>query len=201
MEIKFKSSKRNTIMKRTLFITFVLALLLTACGGTASTSNTSGSDVYTSSVLLTDYENALPVRNQLAIGTMKLDGTAQAVTSDQAKQLLPLFQALRGTTTSGGGSQEEISALLGQIESTMTADQLKAIADMKLTFTDMQTWAAENGVTLGSGTGQPGSGMGLSPEARATKQAAEGMTGKTPGSGGGVAVLDTVIAYLDKLAQ
>ncbi|MFT3894207.1 MAG: hypothetical protein QM730_21465 [Anaerolineales bacterium] len=103
-------------MKRILFITFVLALLLTACGGTSSASNTSGSDVYTSSVISTDYENALPVRNQLAIGTMKLDGTAQAVTAEQAKQLVPLYQALRGTTTSGGGSQEEISALLGQIE-------------------------------------------------------------------------------------
>ncbi|MFT3894208.1 MAG: hypothetical protein QM730_21470 [Anaerolineales bacterium] len=43
--------------------------------------------------------------------------------------------------------------------------------------------------------------MGLSPEARATKQAAEGMTGKTPGSGGGTAVLDAAINYLNKLSQ
>lgn len=187
-------------MKRILFITFVLSLLLAACG-TASNSNTSVGDLYISSVLLTDYENALPVRNQLAIGTIKLDGTSQAVTSDQAKQLLPLYQALRGTTTSGGGSQEEISALLGQIEITMTADQLQAISEMKLTFTDMQSWATENGIALGTGSGQPGSGTELSPEARATKQAAEGMTGKAPGSGGGAAVLDAVIAYLDNLIK
>ncbi len=187
-------------MKRILIFTLLLsALLIASCGATAPTS--SASDVYASSNLPADYENALPVRNQLAIGTMKLDGTTQAVTPEQAKTLLPLYQALRGTNTSGGGSQEEISALLLQIESTMTADQLSAIGGMKLTFTDMQTWAAENGITLSQNGGQPGSGMGLSAEARATKQAAEGMTGQTPGSGGGTAIMDAIINYLGGLAQ
>jgi hypothetical protein len=187
-------------MKRILIFTLLLsALLIASCGAKAVTSSTN--DVYTSSSLSTDYENAMPVRNQLAIGTMKLDGTAQAVTPEQAKTLLPLYQALRGTSTSGGDSQEEISALLSQIESAMTAEQLSAIGGMKLTFTDMQTWATENGITLGQNGGQPGSGMGLSPEARATKQAAEGMTGQTPGGGGGTAVMDAVINYLGGLAQ
>ncbi|MDD2922040.1 MAG: hypothetical protein PHQ36_07115 [Anaerolineales bacterium] len=189
-------------MKRILIFTLILsALLIASCGASSATSSTTG-DVYASANLPTDYENAMPVRNQLAIGTTKLDGTAQAVTPDQAKKLLPLYQALRGTSVSGGSSQQEISALLSQIESTMTAEQLAAIRDMKLTFADMQTWAAENGISLGSNGGQPGSGMGLSAEARATKQAAEGMTGKTPGSsGGGTAVMDAVINYLTKLAQ
>jgi len=185
-------------MKRILIFTLILsALLIASCGATSATS--SPTDTYASANLPTDYENAMPVRNQLAIGTTKLDGTAQAVTPEQAKKLLPLYQALRGTSTSGGASQQEISALLSQIESTMTAEQLSAIRDMKLTFADMQTWATENGITLGSG--QPGSGMGLSPEAKATKQAAEGMTGKTPGSGGGAAVMDAIINYLTKLSQ
>lgn len=188
-------------MKRILIFTLLLSAILIASCGTNATAPTT-SDVYTSSSLPVDYENALPVRNQLAIGTMKLDGTAQAVTPDQAKTLLPLYQALRGTNTSGGGSQEEISALLTQIEAAMTAEQLSAISGMKLTFTDMQTWATENGITLGQNGGQPGSGMGLSAEARATKQAAEGMTGQTPGgSGGGAAVMDAVINYLGGLAQ
>ena len=185
-------------MKRILIFTLILsALLIASCGATSATS--SPTDTYASANLPTDYENAMPVRNQLAIGTTKLDGTAQAVTPEQAKKLLPLYQALRGTSTSGGASQQEISALLSQIESTMTAEQLSAIRDMKLTFADMQTWATENGITLGSG--QPGSGMGLSPEAKATKQPAEGMTGKTPGRGGGAAVMDAIINYLTKLSQ
>ncbi|MBI3166895.1 MAG: hypothetical protein HYZ22_00345 [Chloroflexi bacterium] len=188
-------------MKRILIFTLLLsALLIASCGTNAAASSTS--DEYTSSSLPVDYENALPVRNQLAIGTMKLDGTAQAVTPNQAKTLLPLYQALRGTSASGGSSQEEISALLLQIESTMTAEQLSVIGGMKLTFTDMQTWATENGITLSQNGGQPGSGMGLSAEERATKQAAEGMTGQTPGSsGGGTAVMDAVINYLGGLAQ
>lgn len=187
-------------MKRILILTLILStLLLSACGASSATTTTG--DTYTSINIPTDYENALPIRNQLAIGTMKLDGSAQAVTPEQAQQLLPLYQALRGTSTSGGASQEEISALLSQIEGTMTAEQLGAIRDMQLTFTDMQTWATENGVTLGSGGGQPGSGMGLSAEERATKQAAEGMTGQTPGSGGGAAVLDAVIEYLGNVIQ
>lgn len=187
-------------MKRILLFTLIFsALLLSACG-TSSTTPATG-DTYTSVNIPTDYENALPLRNQLAIGTMKLDGSTQAVTTKQAQQLLPLYQALRGTSTSGGASQEEISALLSQIEGTMTAEQLAAIRDMKLTFTDMQTWTTENGVTLGSGGGQPGSGMGLSAEERATKQAAEGMTGQTSGSGGGSAVLDAVINYLGGMSQ
>src|SRR3972149_1310818 len=158
-------------MKRILIFTLLLsALLIASCGTNAVASTTS--DVYTSASLPTDYENALPVRNQLAIGTMKLDGTAQGVTPEQAKKLLPLYQAFRGTPTSGGGSQEEITALLTQIESTMTTEQISAIGGMKLTFTDMQTWSTENGILLGQNGGQPGSGMGLSPEARAAKQAA-----------------------------
>jgi hypothetical protein len=132
---------------------------------------------------------------------MKLDGTENAVTAEQAAKLIPLYQALRGTSTSGGASQDEIAALLAQIEAAMTPAQLSAIREMKLVGADMQTWAAENGVTLGSGSGQPGSGSGLSPEAKATKQAAEGMTGKTPGSSGSAAILDAVIGYLEKLAQ
>ena len=186
-------------MKRILIFTLILSALLIASCGVSATPTTG--DVYTSANLPTDYANAMPVRNQLAIGTMKLDGTAQAVTPEQAKKLLPLYQALRGTSTSGGSSQQEISALLSQIEGVMIAEQLTAIRNMKLTFADMQTWATENGITLGQNGGQPGSGMGLSPEAKATKQAAEGMTGQTPGSGGGTAVMDAIIAYLSSLAK
>jgi len=187
-------------MKRILIFTLILsALLIASCGASAATPATS--DVYTSANLPTDYENAMPLRNQLPIGMMKLDGTANVVTAEQAQKLLPLYQALRGTPTSGGSSTQEISALLSQIEGTMNAEQLVAIRDMKLTNADMQTWATENGISLGTGSSQPGSGASLSPEEKATKQAAEGVTGKTPGSSGGAAVMDAIINYLTKLAQ
>jgi hypothetical protein len=116
--------------------------------------------------------------------------------------LLTLWQALRGTTQSGASAQAEVNALLGQIEGALTADQLAAIKALNLTQTGFQQWAAANGVTMGTGGGQPGSGQSLSPEARATRQAAEGRTGST-GSGGGAstAVVTAVIAYLETIAQ
>jgi len=188
-------------LKRILIIMFVLfGILLASCGSTKASTSTVG-DVYVSANLPADYENALPVRNQLAIGTMKLDGTAQDVTPEQAKTLLPLYQALRSTTTSGASAQQEISALLSQIEGAMTSEQLTAIRDMQLTLTDMQIWAADNGITLGQNGVQPGTGQGLSPEARATLQAANGKTGEPPGSGGSIAVMDAIISYLESVAQ
>ena len=88
--------------------------------------------------------------------------------------------------------------MLGQIESAMTGEQLAAIGELKLVQTDIQEWATANGVTLGAGGGQPGSGQGLSPEAKATRQASEG---RTAGSSGGAstAIVEAVITYLESM--
>jgi len=70
---------------------------------------------------------------------------------------------------------------------------------MKLLQTDMQAWATANGITLGSGGGTPGQGSGLSAEARATKQAEQGVTSGESGSGSKLAsaLMDAVIASLE----
>ena len=106
-------------------------------------------------------------------------------------------------TNSGNSAQAEVNALLGQIEAEFTSEQLTAIREMKLASDDIQTWASANGVTLGSGSGQPGSGQGsgMSPEARATKQAAEGVTSGSNGGGASSALLTALINYLQRLAQ
>ena len=87
--------------------------------------------------------------------------------------------------------------MLGQIESAMTPDQLQFIASLQLTQNDMQVWANANGITMGSGGGTPGQGSGMSPEARATKQAEEGITSSN-GSGSklSAALLDAAIFSL-----
>ena len=189
------------MFKRFTLIAIVALIALSACGGTTTpTPTTANSDVYVSQNLDTSYEGALSVRNQLALGTLQLDGTANAITADQAKTLLTLWQALRGTTQSGASAQAEVNALLTQIEGALTADQLAAIKDMKLTQAAFQQWAAANGITMGAGGGQPGGGQGLSPEARATRQASEGRTGQS-GAGASTAVIGLVITYLEKMAQ
>lgn len=192
-------------MKRIFIPTLivVLTLLLASCGGTADPASTtsSSSDAYVSPNLDVTYEGALNARLQLTLGSLKLAETTTPITADQAKTMLPLWEALLNMTRTGNSAQAEVNALLGQIEAAFTPDQLTAIREMKLTSPDMQTWASANGVTLGSGSGQPGSGSGMSPEARATKQAAEGVTPGSSGNGASSALLNALIAYLQGMAQ
>ena len=179
-------------------LVFLFALLLASCSGTAAPASTTSGDLYVSQNLPVDYEDALAVRNQLALGTLELIQSNSAISAEQAQTLLPLWQALRSTQQAGGTAQAEVNALLTQIEAAMTPEQLQSIASMKLTFTNMQEWATANGITMGSGGGSPGQGSGMSAEARATKQAAEGVTSSSSGSGSKLptALMDAVIASL-----
>jgi hypothetical protein len=199
--IKISTKKDSTMKKIFLPLVFLIALLLASCSGTAAPAPTTGGDIYVSQNLPVDYEGALAVRNQLALGTLQLIQTDSAISTEQAQTLLPLWQALRSTQQAGGTAQAEVSALLTQIEAAMTPEQLKAIAATKLLQTDMQEWATANGITLGSGGGTPGQGM--SAEARATKQAAEGVTSSSGGSGSKLptALMDAVIASLEAQIQ
>lgn len=178
-------------------LVFLFVLLLASCSGTVAATPTTGGDTYVSQNLPVDYEGALAVRNQLALGTLELNQTDSAISAEQAQTLLPLWQALRSTQQAGGTAQAEVSALLTQIEAALKPEQLQSIASMKLTFTNMQEWATANGITMSSGT--PGQGSGMSPEARATKQAAEGVTSSSGGSGSKLptALMDAVIASLE----
>lgn len=180
-----------------LLLSIFLALFIASCSGTAAPVSTTSSDLYVSQNLPVDYEDALAVRNQLALGTLELIQTDSAISAEQAQTLLPLWQALRSTQQAGGTAQAEVNALLTQIEAAMKPEQLQSIANMKLTFTNMQEWATANGITMGSG-GTPGQGSGMSPEARATKQAAEGVTSSSGGSGSilPTVLMDAVIASL-----
>jgi hypothetical protein len=148
-------------------------LALVGCGdgqATAVPQDEGASDTYESEVLDTSYEDSLGVSNQLSLGTLLLEETDDAVTPDQAKALLPLWQALQGGVT----AQAEVEAVLKQIEGTMTNDQLAAIARMQLTREDMGTWMQEQGVGFGGGPPGGTGGQGQSPEARATRQAESG---------------------------
>ena len=114
------------MFKRFALLALVALIALSACSSapTPAPVTSTNQDTYVSANLDTSYEGALSVRNQLALGTLQLDGTATAITATQAKTLLTLWQALRGTTHSGASAQAEVSALLGQIEGALTADHL-----------------------------------------------------------------------------
>jgi hypothetical protein len=154
-------------------IVLVLALavgpLLVGCGqeeqATPAAANEGAGETYSSSALDTSYDDALDASTQLVLGTIRLEETGNAVTAEQAKSLLPLWQSLQGGVT----VQTEVNAVLKQIESTMTHDQLAAIAAMRLTQEDLRSWMQEQGV--GGGFAGPGGGQELSSDEMATRQA------------------------------
>ncbi|HTX93248.1 MAG TPA: hypothetical protein VMC09_18680 [Anaerolineales bacterium] len=123
-------------MKR-ITLAFSLGLLLfglAACSKTASQASGKSSAPLSSEV-------------ELLVGTFKLEGTDQAVTADQAKQLLPLWQTLQSLSTSNTAASEEIDAVVDQIKGTMTAAQMDKITAMKLTQQDMMSLMGQAGLS------------------------------------------------------
>jgi hypothetical protein len=158
-------------MKQTSIMTslpsVLLIFFLTACGSTAA-----GSATNVAGRLNADYENALPVQNQLILGTLLLEGTENAVTAEQAAELLPMWQLMKEISTSDTAATEELGGLIIQIQETMTAAQIQAITDMALTQEDLMAYMQK-------------AGMGQMPQ-KAGTPAASGADGATGGgmSGG-----------------
>jgi TolA-binding protein len=131
--------KGNPMKKTFLFALLIFALALTACSGTASADQASS----------TQASAALPTATQLVIGTLKLEGTEQAVTSEQAKDLLVMWQVYQDLNSSDTAAQEEIDGLVEQIQETMTSEHMKAISAMNLTQQDIFALMQEQGVGMG----------------------------------------------------
>jgi hypothetical protein len=138
--------------KITIIFLTLLALTLSACSSAATatpTGFTGQGDPGT---------GTLPPSMELLIGTLKLDGTAQAITTEQAKALLPLWQVYQDLSSSDNAAQAEIDALMEQIQGTLTSEQMQAITDMKLTRQEMFTSMQELGITTGRQPGTSGGG-------------------------------------------
>jgi len=129
--------------KITLTIFTILVLTLTACGGASNNHQAGPAGPASSS------ENTLPLSTQLLIGTFKLEDTDLAVTAEQANELIPLWQVLQSISSNDNAAQEEMDALVEQIQETMTAEQVQAMEAMNLTSQDMFTIMQEQG--LGGG--------------------------------------------------
>ncbi len=112
---------------------------------------------------------------QLAAGMLKLVGTSNAVTSQEATQLLPLWQSLQQIESSmpqSGGPRpqgtpgvpqpnptmmamrQQVAAQITSIENAMPPAQIQAITAMNLTGQDMFTAFQQAGITMG----RPGGG-------------------------------------------
>ena len=119
------------------------------------------------SQLSADYDGALSIMGQLALGTVQLDDSDLAVDEAQAAELLPLWQALQSLSQSDTTADIELAAVVNQIQNTMTSEQVAAVAAMRLTEEKMNA-LMESGELgfggLGRGTGErsgTGSGTGF----------------------------------------
>jgi hypothetical protein len=111
-------------------------LVLTACGKAQSASTTATATT------------ALSQEGQLLVGTIKLDSTSLAVSADQAKQLLPLWETLQSLASSGTAASQEVDAVVSQIKSNMSAEQISSITAMNLTQQDLVAAATDTGTSL-----------------------------------------------------
>ncbi len=158
----------------TLSIVMIAGLLLAAC-----TSPLTGTPNRSTS-------NELPTETRIAVGTLKLAGTDQDVTAQQAAQLLILWQTYKQLSQSDTAAQAEVDGLVAQIQETMTAGQMTAITDMHITQQDVFT--SMQGVTVTTSNSTKGSTISVPSGSANGGGMPAGGTGGAPPDGGGMPV-------------
>jgi hypothetical protein len=163
-------------MKKAVFGVTILAILsvLVACSKTSTPSGTANNTA------------TLSTEAELLVGTFKLEDTSQAVTAEQAKQLLPLWQTFQALSNSSTAATEEINAVVDQIKSTLTNAQMDQITAMKLTRQDMLSIMSQAGVAPNGAntTATPMALNGL--PSGGNSQGGAGAPGGAGGPGGGM---------------
>jgi hypothetical protein len=182
--------KRKNHMKTKKFVLplaatiLVLIIVLAACGAkpgsTTGQGGGSGAPAANGTPGAGFNTRPLPLAESLLIGTFKLSGTSSALTPTQAAALVPLWQAYAQLTSSNTAAQAEVDAVVSQIQSTMTPQQVQAITAMKLTRQDLFTTMSSLGLSNGFGNNANGT-----PGFRGTPRAGGGGGGGFPGGGGG----------------
>ncbi len=163
------------------FIALIIsaAAILSGCSTTTTTpAVSSGSGLSTAS--------------KLALGTLKLEGTGNAVTASQASQLLTLWQGYQSLTNTDTTAAVELEALVSQIEGSLTSQQVQAIQAMNLSEQSLSealsTLGGNTAASSASGTPQASTSGSASASAGGP---GGGMPGGAPPSGG-----DSVSAML-----
>lgn len=163
------------VKKISVILALSILLVTAACGG-SSTAGATGSSTITTASSGVD-------GNELVIGTIKLEGTEQAISADQASELLVLWKAMRTLSSSDTTSQLELDALLQQIEDTLTAEQVSAIKAMDISTDNMADVIADLGIKAPGADGEEMSEEDLAAMAAAGQMPQMG--GEMPSGGGG----------------
>ena len=116
--------------------------------------------------LSADFAEALPVPSQLMLGSLQLDETEQAITAEQAAQLLPLWRAYQTLSSDDTTAAAELTAIINQIQDSMTPAQIAAIAALRLTTQEAEALIEAEGLAVmgrGAGGGMGGGLEGVFP--------------------------------------
>lgn len=151
-------------MKKLVFVTILISLVLalSACGSSQTATATAATST------------TLSEEGQLLVGTFKLENTSLAITSTQASSLLALWETLESLATSNTAASQEVDAVVSQIESTMSTQQVSSITAMKLTQSDLAATA------LNTGTAATSASSSSAAKTSSTQQQAGGPGGNPP---------------------
>ncbi len=171
-------------MKKNILIYLIIAIVLAILPGCASSQieqpTSEGNSV------------GFDADTQLIIGTLLLNGTENEVTADEATELLPLWQLYSALSISDTSAQEEIDAVVTQIQNTMTNAQIAAIGKIDLAGQNAMSLLRDNGLIEQFGadlSGNQGAGSALDiPEGLQVPQGEDGninrpQTGDIPSGG------------------
>ena len=168
--------------KQSVILLLILTLILPACSGNASNvagpaGNAPGGGAAA--------ELSAPI--QVALGTIKLDGTKNAVTAEQARELLPLWETLQDLEGSDTAATEEKNALISQIQETMTSEQTQAITALGLSRQDMFSIMQSQVQTVGGSQNGNSQRSGTTSNSGGAVPGERVFMGPPPDGGGGFA--------------
>jgi hypothetical protein len=190
-------------MKRLVWIALLVGtMVMTGCAAKTDSPAVAG-DTASSSLIVVD--DALGTKNGMLIGIYNLQDTDFALSAEQSAGLATLWQAYKTVTTSSTSATAETEALITQMQSTLTSDQIAAINAMALDAEDLQTFYARVGIEMPTPapgetpnvSGGGGAGQDLTDEEKAARRAASANT-EEGGSSRATIVMDKVIEYLQE---
>ena len=203
--------------KSILLLTVIMMFLLASCSGGELGSEAGAVQVTPTSLMSgafnVEFEDAASSRTQLAYGTLQLQDSGYPVTIEQAKSLLPLWQALLALENNPDSAEQELTAVQDQIILEMQDRQLQT---MQITNAALTDFYAEQGIviptpspdstqTISSGAGK---NSGLSVEEKeaikATSEALGTPVGTNSGSSGAArksVLTESVIEFLTDLSN
>ena len=182
----------------------LFALTISACAPAAPAAIVAAPISAAAAAIDITFADAANLRSQLAYGTLKLKDSPNVISPEQAKTLLPFWQAMLALSGDDTTATEELTAVQDQIIQAMTSTQVAAVGAMKITNAELNTYYAQFGVVLPTPVPGVTKVPGSKTEAeKAASRATAAAAGLTAGAGMTAKTLlfEKVIAYLTGIAK